>query len=170
MLVFSAGCCVSCAEFTLGSISATGLMDELPQFRAGCRPVQLLVYHRISSGLCWHSLAAGRDPGKATHPTLAQECQKNLGSQWLWVGVQTSCHCLCFYLTTVWVSCRGLCCSCVNHSPEVFTASVETGPIKRAWNAKEGKKEGGVEGRKVWGCTEGSHWHGTLNHQQNTRN
>lgn len=50
--------------------------------------------------------------------------------------------------------CALLCCSCVNPCPEVFTVSVETGPSRRA---KEGKKEGGVEGRKVWGCTEGPH-------------
>lgn len=37
---------MSYAQFTLGCVGVTGLMDELPQFRAGCRPLQLLMYHR----------------------------------------------------------------------------------------------------------------------------
>lgn len=176
-LVFSVGSCVSCAEFMLGCVSATGLRDELPVFRAGCRPVQLLVYHRASSDLCQRSLAAGSHQGKAAHPTL-----RGTEGWRIWPWAVSSCWCVFRPRAVASAStlvqfespaklCALSCCSCVTPCPEVFTVSVETGPSRRAWNAEEVKKDGGVEGKKVWGCTEGSRWHGTLkSHQQNTTN
>lgn len=144
-LVFSVGSCMSCAEFTLGCVSVTGLMDELPQFRAGCRPLQLLVYHRAFQ-TCANSLVAGRDQGKATHPTLAQEGWR------IWAWAVSNCwwvfrpHAIASASTLVLFEspakvCALLCCSCVNPCPEVFSLCWD-------WTQQEsmeckGRKKGG---------------------------
>lgn len=67
---------MNCAEFPLGCISATGLMDKLPQLRAGCRPVQLLVYHRASSGLANTAWQQAGTRGRQHIPTLAQKAEE----------------------------------------------------------------------------------------------
>lgn len=67
---------MNCAEFPLGCISATGLMDKLPQLRAGCRPVQLLVYHRASSGLANIAWQQAGTRGRQHIPTLAQKAEE----------------------------------------------------------------------------------------------
>lgn len=84
-------------------------MDELPQFRAGCRPVQLLVYDRISFRPVLTQPGSRQGPGKCNTSHSGTGVPEEFGFGQLWVGVQTSCHCLCFYFSAVWVSCRGLC-------------------------------------------------------------